>query len=106
MKTPKIASIELDEKENIFNTTYNYVSEQGIKIVMNGKNEITVLTIPEDLKNSEDLEKLLIQAINHANVIVREMVQSTLIKELLRTDPQLMKELKISNTEEDGGHKS
>lgn len=106
MKTPKIASIELDENENIFNTTYNYVSEQGIKIVMNGKNEITFLTIPNEIKNSIDLEKLLIQAINHANVIVREMIQNSLIKELLKKDPQLMKELKISKTEENGGSKS
>ena len=97
MKSTKITSIAIDENDNILNSTYDYVSEKGIKITLNGKNDIVSLSIPNDIKNSDFLESELISAINHAHVIVREMVQSALIKELLKQDPQLLKDLKIDD---------
>ena len=97
MKSTKITSIAIDENDNILNSTYDYVSEKGIKITLNGKNDIVSLNIPNDIKNSIDLENELINAINHAHIIVREMVQSALIKELLKQDPQLLKDLKIDD---------
>lgn len=97
MKSTKIASISVNENDSILNNTYDYVSEKGIKITLNGKSDIITLYIPEELKSSNELEETLIQAVNHANVIVREMIQNTLIKELLKQDPQLFKELKIKD---------
>ena len=40
MKSQKITSIAIDENDNILNSTYDYVSEKGIKITLNGKNDI------------------------------------------------------------------
>lgn len=97
MKSTKIASISVNENDSILNNTYDYVSEKGIKITLNGKSDIITLYIPEELKSSNELEETLIQAVNHANVIVREMIQNTLLKELLKQDPQLFKELKIKD---------
>ena len=97
MKSTKITSIAVDENDNILNSTYDYVSEKGIKITLNGKNDIVSLNIPNKIKNSNDLESELMNAINHAHVIVREMIQSALIKELLKQDPQLLKDLKLDD---------
>ncbi len=97
MKSTKIASISVNENESFLNNTYDYISEKGIKITLNGKSDILSLYIPEELKTSPKLEESLIQAVNHANVIVREMIQNSLIKELIKQDPQLLKELKIKD---------
>lgn len=97
MKSTKITSISVDENENLLNSTYDYVSEKGIKITLNGKNDIISLFIPDSIKNSNELENDIISAINHAHVIVREMIQSALIKELIKQEPQLLKELKLDD---------
>jgi DNA-binding protein YbaB len=99
MKSAKITSIAVDENDSILTSTYDYVSEKGIKITLNGKNDIVSLTIPQEIKNLDNLEDELKNAINHAHTIVREMIQSALIKELIKQEPQLLKDLKLDDIE-------
>jgi len=103
MKSTKIASIAVDENDNILANNFDFTGEKGIKLTLNGKCEITSLFIPEALKNSPELEKLLTSAINQANAMVKETIQSLLIKELIKQDPQLINELDFltKNSEED-----
>lgn len=97
MKSTKITSISVDENDNLLNSTYDYVSEKGIKITLNGKNDIISLFIPDEVKTSSNLEKDIISAINHTHIIVREMIQSALIKELIKQEPQLLKDLNLDD---------
>ena len=57
-----LSSVETQLKDTIYEGSSN-----GVKIVMNGENEVQEISIPDDLMDKEMLQDVLLIAFNNAN---------------------------------------
>ena len=56
----------IEEAEKILKAFYEYKSKEGIYIYILGNLEIQEIKIPDEIKESKDLEKVLANALNEA----------------------------------------
>ena len=71
-------TIILQETEKLLAAIYEYKSKDDIYIDIKGSLEIVDIKIPEELKNSENFNESLINAINEAVLQVKKCTQSEL----------------------------
>lgn len=68
----------IEEAEKILKAFYEYKSKEGIYIYILGNLEIQEIKIPDEIKESKDLEKVLANALNEAIIEVNKCTQKEL----------------------------